>query len=304
MSAHLCISKPAETMDVSVQAGSSRRTRKLATFGTSARRDALLACARTKRKTDDSAQHQIVNTTATATVAENRVPPRDRADNVLGVQDARKLLRSRQRAKVAEWLASTPPRPGPSSPTNIYLSSLRKLKNKSSPTPVIFPIERSYSDPESLPDSGYCSSEFSRELRLSHRSNGSREDVPSFPNVESFSQKAPQTSTRPSRSKPSLWRQTISRSSSMSIKTAGRAPTPATSQVTLDVVMAAVRLLPLPRYDPFRRTRADTLSSIAKTWTCTLVNGCPVEEPFVRRRCKSAPHPTRPAVANLRNLER
>ncbi|KAI8981374.1 hypothetical protein BD414DRAFT_492476 [Trametes punicea] len=98
---------------------------------------------------------------------------------------------------------------------------------------------------------------------------------------------------RPSRSRSSVIQRSLSRHSSRSSMTSA-SPVSATSS-TSNIMEFVRRLAPLPRFNPYRRTRAESMTSIVDDRRQEL--GGALCGLLPRRRCKSEPSPAHSALA-------
>ncbi|KAI9065889.1 hypothetical protein FKP32DRAFT_1590207 [Trametes sanguinea] len=101
---------------------------------------------------------------------------------------------------------------------------------------------------------------------------------------------------RPSRSRSSIIQKSLSRASRASSRSSvASTPPPSTSTMSTSAIMDLVkRLAPLPRFNPYRRARAESMSALVDE------RGHHQSGAFCgllpRRRCQSAPSPTRPRL--------
>jgi len=270
------------------------RTRKYGIFNRSARKHAIKACSRAESEALKQAEQVASNTTVPSKLA----PPPDEAA-ALAADDVARVLKCRQRAQVAASFASvdsasaqmdlfssrssSPVGEGPSTPTEI-----------SHPLPyyLSFPAGRARRSSSIYSDS---SSEWTPSLASAPPSPSKRKlyrnDSHGYPR-EKCTQPlpSPSRSSRPPRSKASLWRQTVTRPSTPRTPSlcSSFSSSSIESMSTPDILALTKLLPPLPRFDPYRRARAESLSSISVPGQRIACTGSSAVSPSTnRRRCQS-----------------
>ncbi|KAI0639562.1 hypothetical protein C8Q77DRAFT_72790 [Trametes polyzona] len=196
-------------------------------------------------------------------------------------------LRLKQRLKARQALESAAHMESPELvPSSSSSSCASSPASSPPPTPRLLPVDLPETTQDAylgVPDVGHSRG---RYLKRSDRGEIGEGHVRAGSPLPG----SPKRRHRPSQSQSSIWHRSLSRHSSRSSMASPAAvplPTGTATSTTMDVVL---RLPPLPRFDPYRRARAESLSSVAEVARHGSAGALCAVVP--RRRCKSESTPS------------